>query len=132
MWRAGENQVTTMSLDGDVMIGGKKVAAGKYSVYVHAADANTWELVLNRDLGQPLGKIWDKAPDNMKNEPWPHLDDYTKAIASEEVARIPMKAAKAAGPADLFTIAFTPAGKGSTMTLAWGTQAWSTDVTPAK
>ena len=132
MWRAGENQVTTMSLDGDVMIGDKKVPAGKYSVYVHAADANTWELVLNKDLGVPLGKIWDKAPDNMKNEPWPHLDDYTKAIAAQEVARVPLKAAKASGPADLFTISFAPAGTGSTLTLAWGTQAWSADVTPVK
>ena len=132
MWRAGENQVTTLSLDGDVMIGGKKVSAGKYSVYVHAADAKTWELVLNRDLGQPLGKIWAQAPDNMKNEPWPHLDDYTNAIASQEVARVPLKAAKSSGPADLFTIGFTPAGSGSTMTLAWGDQAWSTDLQPAK
>ena len=132
MWRAGENQVTTLSLEGDVAIGGKKVPAGKYSVYVHAADANTWQLVLNRDLGQPLVKIWDKAPDNLKNEPWPHLDDYTKAIASQEVARVPLKAAQAAGPADLFTITLTPAGNGSTLTLAWGTQAWSTDVQPAK
>jgi hypothetical protein len=131
IWRAGENQVTTLSLEGDVAIGGKKVPAGKYSVYVHAADANTWELVLNRDLGQPLGKIWDKAPDNMKNEPWPHLDDYTKAIASQEVARVPLKAAQVAAPTDLFTITLTPAGKGSTLTLAWGTQAWSADVTPA-
>jgi hypothetical protein len=132
MWRAGENQVSTMSLEGDVMIGDKKVPAGKYSVYVHAADVNKWELVLNRDLGVPLGKIWDKAPDNLKNEPWPHLDDYTKAIASQEVARVPLKAAKASGPADLFTMTFTPAGSGSTLTLAWGDQAWSTDVQPAK
>jgi hypothetical protein len=131
MWRAGENQVTTMSLEGDVMIGGKKVPAGKYSVYVHAGEANKWELVLNKDLGVPLGKIWDKAPDNMKNEPWPHLDDYTKAIASQEVARVPLKAAKPSGPADLFTISFAPAGGGSTLTLAWGEQAWSADVTPA-
>jgi Protein of unknown function (DUF2911) len=132
MWRAGENQVTTLSLDGDVMIGGKKVPAGKYSVYVHAADAKTWELVLNKDLGVPLGKIWDKAPDNMKNEPWPHLDDYTKTIAAQEVARVPLKAAQATAPADLFTINLTPAGNGSTLTLAWGTQAWSTDVTPVQ
>ena len=132
MWRAGENQVTTLSLEGDVAIGGKQVPAGKYSVYVHAADANTWQLVLNRDLGQPLVKIWDKAPDNLKNEPWPHLDDYTTAIASQEVARVPLKAAQVAAPADLFTITLTPAGKGSTLTLAWGTQAWSAEVTPAK
>ncbi len=131
IWRAGENQVSTMSVDGDVVIGGKRVPAGKYSVYVHATDAQTWELVLNRDLGVPLGKIWDKAPDNLKNEPWPHLDDYSKAIASQEVARVPLKAAQASGPTDLFTISFAPAPSGSTLTLAWGNQAWSTDVTPA-
>ena len=131
MWRAGENQVTTMSLEGDVMIGGQKVPAGQYSVYVHAGEGNKWELVLNRDLGIALGKIWDKAPENMKNEPWPHLDDYSKTIASQEVARIPLKAAAASEPADLFTIAFTPTANGSTLTLAWGDQAWSADVTPA-
>src|SRR5262245_21121406 len=34
IWRAGENEVTMLSSEGDLMIGGKKVAAGKYSVYV--------------------------------------------------------------------------------------------------
>jgi hypothetical protein len=132
MWRAGENQVTTMSLEGDVMIGDKKVPAGKYSVYVHAIDATHWELALNSDLGVALGKIWDKAPENLKNEPWPHLSDYSTAIAGQEVARVPLKAGKSTGPADLFTISFTPAGKGSTMTLAWGDQAWATDIQPVK
>jgi hypothetical protein len=131
MWRAGENQVSTISLDSDVMIGGKKVPAGKYSVYVHAADANQWELVLNKDLGVALGKIWAQAPENMKNEPWPHISDYTAAIGGQEVARVPLKAGKPAAPADLFTITFAPAGAGSTMTLAWGEHAFTTDVQPA-
>jgi hypothetical protein len=130
MWRAGENQVTTMTLDADVLIGGKQVPAGKYSVYVHAGEGNQWDLVINRDLGVALGKIWDKAPDNMKNEPWPYIDDYTNAIAAQEVVRVPLKAAQASGPADLFTISFTPKGAGATLTLAWGTQAWSTEVMP--
>jgi hypothetical protein len=43
-----------------------------------------------------------------------------------------MKSATSATPTDLFTISFAPAGKGSTMTLAWADQAWTTDVTPAK
>jgi hypothetical protein len=132
MWRAGENQVTTMSLESDVMIGGKKVPAGRYSVYVHAGDANAWQLVLNKDLGVALGKIWAQAPDNMKNEPWPHITDYTASIAGQEVARIPLKAASSSGPVDMFTISFAPAGSGSTLMLAWGNQAWSADVQPAK
>ena len=132
IWRAGENQVTTISLEGDSTIGGKKVPAGKYSVYVHAAEGKAWSLVLNRDLGVPLGKIYDKAPEAMKNEPWPHYTAYTAEIGSQEVARIPMTAAKAAAPADAFTISFAPSANGQTMTLAWADQAWSTEVTPAK
>jgi len=132
MWRAGENQVSTINLEGDTSIGGKKIPAGKYSVYVHAGENKQWELVLNRDLGIALGKIYDKAPENMKNEPWPHITDYTAAIGSQEVVRIPMKAAKASTPSDLFTISFAPAGNGQTMTLAWADQAWSTEVAPAK
>jgi hypothetical protein len=131
MWRAGENQVTTINLEGDAMIGGKKIAAGKYSLYVHAGEDNQWQLVVNRDLGVPLGKIYDKASEAMKNEPWPHITDYSAAIGSQEVARIPMTAAKSGAPADLFTISFKPEGKGSKMTLAWADQAWSTEVTPA-
>jgi hypothetical protein len=132
IWRAGENQVTTFTAEAPVVIGGKVVPAGKYSLYVHAGEKGAWALVLNQDLGVPLGKIWDKAPDNMKNEPWPHLDGYTKAIGDKEVVRAKMKAAKGGPPADLFTISFAPKGKGADLTLAWGNEAWSIEVQPAK
>jgi len=132
IWRAGENQVTIFATETPLAIGGKIVPAGKYSLYVHAGEKGAWALILNRDLGVPLGKIWDKAPDNMKNEPWPHLDDYTKAIGAQEVVRAKMKAAKVGAPADLFAISFAPKGKGADLTLAWGNEAWSVDVTPVK
>jgi hypothetical protein len=131
IWRAGEQQVTTVSFAGDVTVGGTKVPAGKYSVYVHAGAGNKWDLVLNKDMGIALGKIWSGAPENMKNEPWPHYTDYTATIAAKEVARIPMQAGKAGAPVDIFTISFAPSGTGSTMTLAWGDQVWTTEVKPA-
>jgi hypothetical protein len=132
IWRAGENQVTTLATEGDLLVGGKKLPAGKYSVYVHAGEGGAWDFVLNKDLGLPLGQMWAQAPDNMKNEPWPHYTDYSKAIAGSEVARVAMKAAKAAQPADLFTIAFAAKGQGQELTLAWGAQAWSIELQPAK
>jgi len=131
MWRAGENQVTMLKTDGPLKIGDTTVPAGKYSVYVHAGESGDWALVLNRDLGVPLGEIFAQAPDNMKKEPWPHIQDYTKAIKDKEVVRAPMMKSKAA-PADLFTITFAPKGDGADMTLAWGDQAWSVPVEPAK
>jgi hypothetical protein len=132
IWRAGENQVTTFATEGDVLVGGKKVAAGKYSVYVHAGEGAAWDFVLNKDLGLPLGQMWAQAPDNMKNEPWPHYTDYSKAIAGSEVVRVSMKAATAPQPADLFTVSFAPKGQGQELTLAWGAQAWSVELQPAK
>jgi len=131
IWRAGENQVTTLTTEGPISVGGKTVPAGKYSVYVHAAEGGAWDLVLNSDQGVPLGKIWDKAPDNMKNEPWPHLEGY-KTIEGTEVARAKMTAAKGASPADLFTITLTSKGKGAQLGMAWGPQAWTVALQPAK
>jgi hypothetical protein len=132
IWRAGENQVSTLTTAGDLMIGGTKVPAGKYSVYVHAGESGAWSLILNKDLGVPLGQMWDGAPDNMKEEPWPHLRGYTEAIKDKEVVRAAMKKAEGAKPADLFTMSFAEQGKGADLTLAWGDQAWKVEVHPAE
>jgi hypothetical protein len=133
IWRAGENEVTTLTTEAPLSIGGKTVPAGKYSLYVQADEKGAWAMILNRDLGVPLGKIWDKAPENMKNAPWPYLDGYTKAIGDKEVVRAKMKPMKPGPAADLFTISFAPPkGKSADLTLAWGNEAWSIEVQPAK
>lgn len=132
MWRAGFNQVTTITLEGPVQIGGKPLAAGKYSLYVHAPVTGDYALAVNKDLGVALGKIYAQAPENLKNEPWPWLEDYDKNIGAKEALRVPMKKAAVAQPADQFTIGFAPAKSGQTLTLSWGDRSWSVDVTPAK
>jgi hypothetical protein len=132
MWRAGENQVTTLTSEGDVTIGGTPVPAGRYTVYVHAGEGNAWSLVLNKDQGVPLGKIWAQAPENMKNEPWPHMGDYDKTAKATEVVRAKMTAAKAEQPADVFTISLAPKGQSAELTMQWGAQAWSVEIAPAK
>jgi hypothetical protein len=131
MWRAGENQVTTLTTEGDITIGGKKVPAGKYSLYVNAPATGDWSIAINSDLGLPLIKLWDKAPDAVKNEPWPHLEGY-KNISAKEVARAPMKSGTASPAAELFTIDSKPSGKGATLTLSWGARSWAIDVQPAQ
>jgi hypothetical protein len=132
MWRAGENQVTILTTEGDLLVGGKKVPAGRYSLYVHAPASGDWSLALNSDQGIALGKIWDKAPANLKDEPWPHLQDYSKNVAQTEVLRAPMKSGTASPAAENFTVTFAPASDGANMILAWGTNSWSIEVKPAK
>ena len=126
MWRAGANQVTTLKTDTDIMVGDKKVAAGEYSVYVHCPEDGKYELALNSVLGQPLGKIWSGAPDNMKNEPWPHFK-YAEEIGDKEVARVAMKSHTSEEKVDMFTIQFAD----DMMIMSWGDQKWSVEVKAA-
>jgi hypothetical protein len=123
IWRAGENQVTTLQSDAALNLGGKPIPAGKYSLYVHAPASGDWSLVVNRNLGVPLGELWDQAPAEMKKEPWPALNGYGN-IAKDEVARVAMKKGAGAGPADVFTISI----QGDALTLAWGDVSWATTI----
>ena len=122
IWRAGENQVTTIDSQTALNIGGKPVPAGKYSLYVHAPAQGDWALVVNKNLGIPLVEIWKEAPADMKKELWPRLDGYSN-VTKDEVARVAMK--KGTGPAaDVFTIAI----KGDALTLSWGDTTWATTI----
>jgi hypothetical protein len=131
IWRAGDNQVTTLTTEGDILVGGKKVAAGKYSLYVHAPESGDWSLVVNSDPGIALKLIYPPAPPAVADALWPRLDGYEK-VKDKEVARATLKAGKSAAAAEQFQITLAPAGTGATMTLAWGDQSWSTDIKPAK
>lgn len=132
IWRAGENEVSTFSTDTDIKIAGKTVKAGKYSLYIHVPPSGKWALVLNADLGQPLGTLWKEAPENLKALPYPYLGDYEQKIKAKEVLRVDLKPGKSATPAENFTISFATKGTASTMTLAWGDQSWSAEVTAAR
>ena len=130
IWRAGSGAVTTFATAADLLIGGKRIPAGKYSLYVHCPEMGNYAVVLNSDLGQPLGKIWAAAPPNRANEPYPHFD-YSKEIGAKEVIRAALT--KSSVPAtDLLTYAFKSSGSGATLTLTWGDQAWSLEIQPAK
>ena len=50
VWRAGANQSTKLTFSTDVQLGGKKVPAGTYSVFVIPA-ATEWTAILNQDTG---------------------------------------------------------------------------------
>ena len=101
IWRAGENQVTTLTTEGDVTIGGKKVPAGKYSVYVHAAEGNAWDLVLNRDLGVPLGQDLGAGPREHEERALAAPRRTTRRRSAARRSRAsPMTAARPPAPAD--------------------------------
>jgi hypothetical protein len=132
IWRAGDNQVTTLTTEGKIMVGNKEVAPGKYSLYVHIPQEGDWSLVLNTDPGIELIKIYPKAPESVAHALWPRLDGYTKNIADKEVARVPMKKEAVSTPADLFTIALEPQGRAGVLKMSWGETSYSVAIKRGK
>jgi len=132
VWRAGRDQVTTITTAGPITIGGKALAAGKYSIYVPVGKDGVYSLAINKHLGVPLKSIFAGASPEMANEPWPILQDYDKNIGKDEVLRVALTAGKNAAPVDPFSITLTPKGAGATLTLAWGDKSFSTEIAAGK
>jgi hypothetical protein len=132
VWRAGQNQVTILTADQNLLVGKAKIPSGKYSVYVHIGNSGEWSLILNKDLGIDLISIFPKAPPQMAHEKWAYYTDYTEKIASQEVARVPMKSEKLSAPVDLFTIELIPGRVGGVLKMSWGDRSASIEIVPAK
>jgi len=131
IWRAGVDQATTLTTESDIMVGGKRVKAGKYTVYVHAPETGDYSLVLNTDPGVPLKSIFPGAPPELADALWPRLGDYEKVVA-KEVIRVPLKRATAVDKMDRFLIGLSPAQAGvSTIMLTWGDRTYTTDIKAA-
>lgn len=132
VWRAGRDQVTTITTEGPIMFGGKAVPAGKYSLYVPIAKDGSYSLAVNKNLGVALKTIYAAAPPALANEPWPIMQDYDKNIGKDEIARVALTPGTNAAPVDPFSITLTPKGAGATLTVAWGTKSFSTEIAAGK
>ncbi|TLV04006.1 DUF2911 domain-containing protein [Dyadobacter luticola] len=51
VWRAGANEATIFETDKDIMVEGKKLAAGKYSLYAQPGEKE-WSFIFNSETGQ--------------------------------------------------------------------------------
>lgn len=79
VWRAGANAATTFETDKDIVVEGKTLAAGKYSIYA-IPTTKEWTIIFNSQTGQ-----WGTAAGNMST-----LD------ATKDVLRVKVNPKKAA------------------------------------
>ena len=106
VWRAGANEATTFVTSSDVVVGGKTVPAGSYTIFAIPA-ADKWVLIINKKTGE-----W--------GIPYKYEND--------ELVRVDMKVSKLAAPVENFTIGYDKSGSGCTLRMDWETTRASVDI----
>lgn len=110
VWRAGADDATSFTSNADLIVGGKNVPAGRYTLFTLPTPTK-WTLIVSKQIGE-----W--------GIPYPG--------AQYDFARMEMKVSKLPAPLENFTIAFDPAGTTCTMKLDWETTRASIDIAEKK
>ena len=106
VWRTGANDATTFVTSADVVVGGKTVPAGNYTIFT-VPTADKWTLIINKKTGE-----------------WGIPYKYE----SDELARVDMKVSKLPAPVENFTIGYDKSGSSCTLRLDWETTRATVDI----
>jgi len=107
IWRTGANEATKFVTDTTVMIGGKSLPAGSYTIFT-IPNADKWTLIVNK-----------------KTAEWGIPYKYE----ADELGRFDMHVSKTSAPVETFTIGFDQGGNKCTMRLEWENTRASIDIT---
>ena len=109
-WRAGANEATTFVTDTDVLVGGKLVPAGSYTIFT-VPNQTEWKLIVQKTTGE-----W--------GIPYPPQKD------AGELLRTDMRVSSLPAPVENFTIGFDQAAGGCTLNMDWETTRASVKISP--
>jgi|SRR5450432_1912005 Protein of unknown function (DUF2911) len=108
VWRLGANEATEIEFFQDVMINGKVIAKGKYTMYAIPAEEK-WTMILNKETD-----IWGAF----------------KYESDKDVVRMDVPVQKQTEPLEAFTMFFEKAPAGFVLTAAWDNALVSLPVMP--
>jgi len=116
VWRAGANEATTFVVDTDVVVGGKTIPAGTYTIFT-VPNENKWTLIISKKTKNAKGgPLW--------GIPYPGEGD--------DFERVDMKVSKLPSNVENFTISFNKSASGCTMNLDWETTRASIEISEKK
>jgi hypothetical protein len=110
VWRAGADDATSFVPNVDVVVGGKSVPAGRYTLFALPTPTK-WTLIVSKQTGE-------------FGIPYPG--------EKFDFARLEMKVSKLSSPLENFTISFDQPGTSCTMKLDWETTRASIDISEKK
>ncbi len=106
VWRAGANDATSLVTTADLVIGGKAVPAGSYTVFA-IPDKDKWTLIISKKTGE-----WGT--------------DYPGP--SDDLTRVDMKVSALPSAVENFTIGLDKSAGGCTLRMDWETTRASVDI----
>jgi Protein of unknown function (DUF2911) len=106
VWRTGANEATTFVTSADLIVGGKSVPAGNYTVFT-VPSPDKWTMIVNKKTGE-----WGI----------PYTYD------SDELVRVDMKVSKLPAPVENFAISYQKSGGGCEMRIDWETTRASVEI----
>jgi hypothetical protein len=113
VWRAGANKSTRLKTEAPLVIGGKTLPPGEYSVFVELKSPTEWTFIVSNHTAQETfnrddksGAIWGSFGYDAKND----------------VLRAPMRVTKSAVSVEEFTIGFVDVtATGGSLAMWWDT-----------
>ena len=111
VWRMGADEATMLTTDRDLGLGGTKIPAGSYTLFMQPEENGSAKLIVNKQTGQ-----WG-----------------TKHDAGEDFAKIDLKKSALDSTVNQFTIALNKTASGGGMlTLKWEDAEYSAPITVQK
>jgi hypothetical protein len=106
VWRTGANEATTFVTSADIVVSGKSIPAGSYTIFT-VPTAGKWTLIINQKTGE-----------------WGIPYKYE----SDELSRVDMKVENLPFPVENFAISYERSGTGCTMNIDWEATRASVDI----
>lgn len=99
VWRLGMNEATEIKTDGTLVVGGKELTAGKYTLWVRKTGDDTWTLAFHPKTG-----VWGAPP-----------------LREGYAAETPLKLEKATDSADQLMVDLADKSGTAEIKIHWGT-----------
>ncbi|MBC2839982.1 DUF2911 domain-containing protein [Robiginitalea sp. SC105] len=116
VWRTGANEPTTFTTSGDILVGGKPLPAGTYSLWT-VPGRNSWTIILNDEVPE-WGVTLLSGGDNTTRDP------------DHDVVQVAAPALGLPRPVEDFTIEFDIISQEVVMRLAWDQTEVLVKITP--
>lgn len=87
-WRAGANENTVFTVSHDVMVEGKKLAAGSYGLHM-APQANEWTIIFSKNSTSWGSFFYDPAEDALRVTVKPEKSEYREWLTYDFIDRSP-------------------------------------------